>query len=273
MKISVLTNASVLLEQLQLIELAGRTCYQSYRDPITLESARRFIFMLLRRGHDSVIEHSAMTVRFSDVSRGLTHELVRHRLCAFSQESTRYVDEKETGCVLAPSMQGDQEAHAMAQQHLTDYRRLREKGYKSEDARQLLPIGMENEIVVTANFREWRHIVKQRTQKAAHWEIREAVVRLVTEVREVLSPLFDEFQFINRCPSGVLYLDSSVGLTFSKPEMELIKKLADSDSGHYQGFEHRLSSREFQEFCLKLPLIGYDPMDYFKVSPDGEILG
>jgi thymidylate synthase (FAD) len=88
---------------LQLIERAGRTAYQSYREnPITDESAENFIRMILNRGHESVIEHASMTALFELNSRGQTHEQVRHRLCAFTQESTRYVDESEVRFVAPP---------------------------------------------------------------------------------------------------------------------------------------------------------------------------
>ena len=92
----ILTPESELREQLLRIERAGRTCYQSEKSEITTATAEKFVRMILKRGHESVIEHSNMTVRFSNISRGFTHEMVRHRLCAFSQESTRYVDYAKT---------------------------------------------------------------------------------------------------------------------------------------------------------------------------------
>ena len=92
---------------LQLIELAGRTAYQS-RDKINNESAAKFVEMLRRRGHESVLEHSAMTVEFNNVSRGFTHELVRHRLAAYTQESTRYVDESDFKVVIPPDKNKDE---------------------------------------------------------------------------------------------------------------------------------------------------------------------
>jgi len=210
MKVEILTPTEHLLEQLKIIELAGRTAYQSFKDPITVESARKFIAMLLRRGHESVIEHSSMTVRFSGVSRGETHEQVRHRLCAFTQESTRYVDEKGFDFVPPPSMKPEHEKifASMANRMREDYKALRELGYPPEDARQVLPIGMANEIVHTANLREWRHIARLRTSKAAHWEIRAAIVKLVEQVRGTLAPLFDEFQPAGTCRSGVTYFES-----------------------------------------------------------------
>lgn len=204
MRVEVLTSTEMLLEGLRMIEIAGRTAYQSFKEEVTTETARKFCTMLLHRGHESVIEHGGMTVRFSGVSRGLTHELVRHRLCAFTQESTRYVDEKEADFVLPPLMVGDPKAEEYAATAMMVYRELRAK-YKAEDARQFLPIGMANEIVVTANLREWRHIARLRTSKAAHWEIRSALVEVVNQVHETLAPLFDEFVFEEKCPSGVFY--------------------------------------------------------------------
>ena len=93
----ILTPKKELEEQLLRIEKGGRTCYQSIKKDITKSSAKKFVKMILGRGHESVIEHSYMTVQFSNLSRGFTHELVRHRLCAFSQESTRYVDYAQEG--------------------------------------------------------------------------------------------------------------------------------------------------------------------------------
>ena len=93
---------------LQLIEVAGRTSYQS-RDKITDESAARFVKMLRDRGHESVLEHSCMSVEFNNVCRGFTHELVRHRLAAYTQESTRYVDESNFQVVVPPDKDQNEE--------------------------------------------------------------------------------------------------------------------------------------------------------------------
>lgn len=214
MEITLLTPMLTLTEQLKTIERAGRTCYQSYRGKtITLVSARKFIRMILKRGHESVIEHSSMTVRFSGVSRGLTHELVRHRLCAFSQESTRYVDEKGFEMTLPPGRDkedvlrgygpGETTVGDIIAMYQDTYKTLRHNGWVPEDARQFLPIGMKNEIVVTANFREWRHIFRMRTTRPAHWEIRGVMAGLLEQIKEPLSPIFDSFQFVGDCPKGV----------------------------------------------------------------------
>jgi len=191
---------------LQLIELAGRTAYQS-RGKITPFSAEKFVKMIIKRGHESVIEHSAMTVEFNNVSRGFTHEIVRHRLASFTQESTRYVDKSSFRVVIPPDKDKDEkivtlklpneEELAVSFQEWMDlneqmYRGLRKKGWIPQDARQVLPIGITSQIVVTANFREWRHIFKLRTVPNAHWEIREVMGNLLKEVKEKVPVIFDD---------------------------------------------------------------------------------
>ena len=192
---------------LQLLELAGRTAYQS-RDKISKESAARFVEMLRKRGHESVIEHSAMIVEFNNVSRGFTHELVRHRLASFTQESTRYVDESDFRVVIPPDKDKDEklvelnlpegEKLKVSFQEWMDlneqmYRGLRKAGWVPQDARQVLPIGINAQIVITANFREWWHIFKLRCSPAAHWEIRKVMSNLLEEVKKKIPVVFDDF--------------------------------------------------------------------------------
>lgn len=213
-KFEILTPELELQAQLLLIERAGRTCYQSERGPITEKTATRFVRMLLERGHESVIEHSSMTVKFLNCSRGLTHELVRHRLMAISQESTRYVDYAGKGegpdlerfrlqCVVPPH-QDENEQVVLEDGRLLSltqmlneiekfYRALRKAGWLPEDARQILPNALRSEIVISANFREWRHIFKMRTQKAAHWEIRKVMGDLLEEVQKIVPAVFEDF--------------------------------------------------------------------------------
>lgn len=193
---------------LQLIELAGRTAYQS-RDRITNESAGKFVAMINRRGHESVAEHSAMTVEFNDVSRGFTHELVRHRLAAFTQESTRYVDESDFRVVIPSDKNPDEKLVELdlgngqkikvSFQDWMDlneqmYRGLRMAGWVPQDARQVLPTGIKAQIVMTANFREWRHIFKLRCAFDAHWEIRRVMVNLLKDVQKMVPVIFDDFE-------------------------------------------------------------------------------
>lgn len=201
-----------LAEQLLIIEEAGRTCYRSADNPITAKSASRFIRMIIKRGHESVIEHSSLTVKFSNVSRGFTHEMVRHRLCAFSQESTRYVDyvgekldtEKAEATFVMPPHRENEEIvvgkHSKCTLKISEifedlehwYRCLRKAGWPPQDARQVLPIGTAAQIVVTANLREWRHIMTMRTQKAAHWEIRSVICRLLHELKTIIPVVFED---------------------------------------------------------------------------------
>lgn len=209
----VLTPVSVLKDQLLQIERAGRTCYQSEEKWLNEGTAKKFIRMLLRRGHESVLEHSNMTVQFNDLSRGFTHEQVRHRLTAISQESTRYVDytkregvdlnEFELKCVVPPHCNELKKVELedgrsmsiveMFTEYEKFYRGLRKAGWKPQDARQVLPIGIKSQIVISANFREWRHIFTMRTSRAAHWEIRGVMCSLLEYLQPILSPVFDDF--------------------------------------------------------------------------------
>ncbi|MCX6759507.1 MAG: FAD-dependent thymidylate synthase [Candidatus Nealsonbacteria bacterium] len=191
---------------LQLIEVAGRTAYQS-RDKITDESAVRFVKMLRDRGHESVLEHSCMTVEFNDVCRGFTHELVRHRIAAFTQESTRYVDESNFRVVVPPDKDPDEKIVELDFPDGTKikisfrewmelneqmYQGLRKANWVAQDARQVLPIGIKSQIVMTANFREWRHVFKLRTTPNAHWEIRRVMTNLLNDVKQRIPVIFDD---------------------------------------------------------------------------------
>lgn len=193
---------------LQLVEFAGRTSYQS-RGKISDGSAEKFVRMLRDAGHESVLEHSAMTVEFNNVSRGFTHELVRHRLVAYTQESTRRVDESEFRVVLPPDKHPDEKLVCLdlpngsrLEVSFRDwmglneqmYRGLRKRGWDAEDARQVLPIGIKSQIVATANFREWRHIFKLRTSPDAHWEIRRVMRNLLRDVKQRVPVIFDDIE-------------------------------------------------------------------------------
>jgi len=201
-------------DPISLIETAGRTAYQS-RDKITPESAVKFAKALRVRGHESVFEHSAMTVEFNDVSRGFTHELVRHRLAAYTQESTRYVDEKEFRVIAPPKKDLDEKLVDLVlpsgensglkvslKVSFNDwvalneqmYKGLRAAGWVPQDARQILPNGLKSQIVITSNLREWRHIFKMRCAIDAHWEIREVMVALLKDVKTRIPVLFDDFE-------------------------------------------------------------------------------
>jgi len=196
---SILTPPEFIKMQPLIIETAGRTCYQSDRgQPITSKTATKFCKMLINRGHEAMIEHSSLSVRFDLHSRGMTHELVRHRLASPGQESTRYVDyelERNTArAVMPPS--GKKDAYQKAfDDAFNHYAELRAAGEPAEDARQVLPIGIKSEIVVTCNLREWRHVFDMRCDKFAHWEIRRTMVNLLKECKLLLPGLFDDFVY------------------------------------------------------------------------------
>ena len=222
----ILQSENELKKQLKIIEKAGRTCYQSERGPITMRTARKFCKMLMRRGHYSVLEHSLMTVQFNNASRGFTHEQVRHRLTAISQESTRYVDYAKDS--LMPDLDQFQ-AQFIAPPHRDEnqivtledgrkmtlvqmfaeierfYRALRKADWDPQDARQILPIGLKSQIVISANFREWLHIFSMRTTKPAHWEIRKIMCDLLETIQKPLSPIFGEFEFSGVDQNGLRY--------------------------------------------------------------------
>ena len=214
--VHVLTSEESLLEQMQIIERAGRTCYESYKGrDMDIDTGRNFIEKIIKRGHESVIEHSLLSVLFRGFSRGFSHQVVRHRLCSFSQRSTRYVNEsdfsfvrpegwedKVVDCEIPGGTFLNGSDDSIVSIPLDDvetfmksvYEGLVKSGERKDLARQYLPIGVETEIVVSANFREWRHIFKERLSKRAHWEIRGAMNRVLADVQEICHPVFSDFE-------------------------------------------------------------------------------
>ena len=196
-------------EALQLIEQAGRTCYKS-EDKITSTSCISFVQRLLKLGHESVLEHSAITVKFI-VDRGVTHELVRHRLVAYSQESTRYCNYSGGITFIIPPWidieEGEYKHARNTHKNYADtewilcmldaerrYRDILSEGWLPQQARSILPNSLKTEIVATANFREWRHILKLRTSKAAHPQMREIMIPLLKGLKGQLPIIFDDIE-------------------------------------------------------------------------------
>ena len=165
------------------IERAGRICYASTDKIVegsldpgnnTATSAGPFIKGLLNRGHDGPLEHASATIIASGVSRALTHQLVRHRIASYCQESQRYVKVKEPEYVTPPSIKEKEWQvfeDAMGNAWNT-YNYLIERGIPAEDARFVLPNACCSKIAITMNFRSWRHFLKLRLDKHAQWEIR-----------------------------------------------------------------------------------------------------
>ncbi len=151
-------------------------------------SAEKFVEMLIKNGHHSVLEHACATFLIKGGSRAFTHQLVRHRMASFTQQSQRYVDESNFHYVVPPSIEEKDEArelfHNFMEEVRETYRKLKEMGVRKEDARFVLPNAVESEIVITANFREWRHIFKLRGEKAAQWEIRRIIIEIFKILKE-----------------------------------------------------------------------------------------
>ncbi|MFP4348835.1 MAG: FAD-dependent thymidylate synthase [Thermodesulfobacteriota bacterium] len=185
---------------LKNIELAGRTCYKS-EHLITEDSARNFIGRIIRSGHHSVIEHMNITVRFI-CDRGVTHELVRHRLAAYSQESTRYANYSKNRfgneiTVIRPlfwpeGSQAFQDWKSAMETAEKMYMKLLADGAKPEEARSVLPNSLKTEIIMTANLREWRHVIGLRCSGRAHPQIRELILPFLDEVHEKIPVVFDD---------------------------------------------------------------------------------
>jgi len=177
---------------LKSIEKAGRVCYKS-EGKIEEESAEKFVAKIIKSGHESVIEHEAITVRFV-CDRGVSHELVRHRLASYSQESTRYCKYRNEGTFIEPCWEMSPSERAIFISLLIsserDYMSLLQHGWTPQQARTVLPNALKTEVVMTANLRQWREVLKQRTHKTAHPQMRELMVPLLEELKGKLPVIF-----------------------------------------------------------------------------------
>lgn len=177
-----------------VIEQAGRTCYRSRSGP---DSKKNFIRKIIENGHHSVLEHAYATFRVTGVSRSFTHQLVRHKLCAFSQRSQRYVNEKNFAFVEPESIAENTEAHRLFEDFMAKakdaYCKLQKLGIKNEDARFVLPNAVQSEIVISCNFRELRHIFCVRCNRHAQWEIREISLQMLGIMKKEAPSVFEDF--------------------------------------------------------------------------------
>ena len=194
-------------EMLTKLERIGRVCYKS-EDYIKEGSAEKFLKGIVKRGHESVIEHESITVRVT-CDRGVTHEIVRHRIASYSQESTRYcnyTNEKfsnQISCIdIATGFEYDlndendrkkyeiwNNAMNAAEQY---YFQMIEAGAKPEEARSILPNSLKTELVMTMNLREWRHFIRLRASKRAHPQIREITEMIRKEFAERYPVFFED---------------------------------------------------------------------------------
>lgn len=180
----------------KLIEEAGRTCYLSL-SKITDDSERNFIRSAIKRGHHSILEHASASFRILGASRSFTHQLVRHRIASFSQQSQRYVDEAEFNYIVPPDIAGNEAALALYREFIENsrhtYAKFRELGIKKEDARFILPNALESQIVFSANFREFRSVFNLRLDKAAQWEIRRVCLEMLKVLQEKAPSVFGDY--------------------------------------------------------------------------------
>ncbi|MGX8795683.1 FAD-dependent thymidylate synthase [Fusibacter sp. JL298sf-3] len=185
---------------LKKIELIGRICYKS-EDKINKDSSSKFISMILLSGHESVIEHEKISVKII-CDRGVSHEIVRHRIASYSQESTRYCNYSkdkfgnELTFIKPFYWEDNSEKYQLwlnAMQNIEDtYNQLIALGAKPEEARSILPNSLKTEIVVTMNLREWRHFFKLRTSVKAHPQMREIAIPLLNEFKSLVPVIFDD---------------------------------------------------------------------------------
>lgn len=207
------------IKELQHIEKIGRVCYKS-EDRITEdgESAKKFVAMLIKNGHEAMIEHSSLSVKFT-VDRGVSHELVRHRIASFAQESTRYCNYANnkfggecTYIDIAPGIELDTKMRNMSKEEVDavydewvlamedaekHYMRLLELGATPQIARSVLPNSTKTEITITANYREWRNFFKLRVPKTAHPQMREVTIKLLKELKTRIPVIFDDIESEN----------------------------------------------------------------------------
>lgn len=188
-------NGNAILKKL---EAAGRTCYKS-ENKITEDSAANFVRNLIKRGHESVLEHVSITVRII-TDRGISHEIVRHRLASYSQESTRYCNYKDKEIEFVLPYDIDPETKIFdywklsCQASETDYKVLIAEGVAPQTARSVLPNCLKTELVMTCNLREWRHFFKMRCAPGAHPDMKYLATIMLHDFQEKIPVVFDDIE-------------------------------------------------------------------------------
>ena len=188
---------------LKSIESVGRTCYQSARNT-TEDSCYRFVKMLIERGHEAMIEHEIVTVRFN-VDRAIQNELVRHRIgSSFAVESTRFVNyslEKNGHSISVILPHGikkgtcEYDMWVKAMQTSSDMYFELLKTVRPEIARSVLPLALKTEIVMTANLRQWRNVFRLRCDRAAHPQMRQVMLPLLSYLKKKIPVVFDDLDY------------------------------------------------------------------------------
>jgi len=182
-------------EILAKLEECGRTCYKS-EAKMDSNTAAPFIRNIIKRGHESVLEHVGVTVRIW-CDRGVTHELVRHRIASYSQESTRYCDYGSSRIVCISPRKHMTEAQYVVWERAMEataraYKELRALDCSPQIARSVLPNSLKTEIVTTMNLREWRYVLRLRSSSAAHPQMRELMQELLYKFKQKLPVIFED---------------------------------------------------------------------------------
>lgn len=206
---------------LKNIEFVSRNCYKS-ENLITEDSAKKLVLNLIKHKHLAMIEHESLSIKFI-CDRGVSHEIVRHRICSFSQESQRYVNYSKDKfnneitfikplffedyccdnckieiCSICNVDKKERMKYILWKNAMLEaeeyYFELIKMGAKPEEARSVLPNSTKTEIIMTANLREWRHFLELRTSKEAHPQMRELTIPLLNELKEKLPIIFDDIQ-------------------------------------------------------------------------------
>ncbi len=183
-----------------LVAAAARTCYSKKPGSqiikkITTKKASKLIKKLVKIGHHSILEHASFTFSIEGVSRACTHQLVRHRIASYSQQSQRYVSLENANFVVPLTIKKDQKAREIFDRIIKEardaYRKLLELGVPEEDARYVVPQAVQTNIVVTMNARELLHFFKLRCCMRAQWEIRALAWRMLSLVKKVAPTIFE----------------------------------------------------------------------------------
>ncbi len=206
------------------IALAARLCYSSsdidgLKDKLTIDGARALIRKIIRMGHLSVLEHVSFTFGIEGISRACSHQLVRHRIASYSQQSQRYVNMEKSLFVIPPSIEADRKAMKIYMNTLKlikkRYVELVQMGCPIEDARYILPNATETKIIVTMNARELIHFFKLRCCRRAQWEIRQVAKEMLRVARE---KAYSVFQYAGpscisgRCQEGEMSCGDPAGV-------------------------------------------------------------
>jgi len=180
-----------------LIELACRLCYDSECNE---EKRTDFLKSVIKRGHHSVVEHASVSFLITEVSRALTHQLVRHRIASYSQRSQRYVKESQFEYVIPPTIASDEESKVVYLQHMVQTQKVYDflvtRNIPKEDARYVLPNACHTQIMLTLNFRSLRNLLKLRMDSHAQWEIRALAKSIFDIIYPMASAVFEDLKIL-----------------------------------------------------------------------------